>query len=125
MHQLGLCRVGHGLLSARTAAVSQGGLNARPVCVCVCVQLCTLSASGGDLLNAFPPGAAPLFDVVVVDEAAQALEPATLIPFQLIKPGASARWRPCGAGSAACRSMRVVAAHRGPMAASKAPHLPQ
>lgn len=61
-----------------------------PLSVCLCVQLCTLSASGGDLLNAFPPGAAPLFDVVVVDEAAQALEPATLIPFQLIKPGAPA-----------------------------------
>lgn len=53
----------------------------------LCLQMCTLSASGGDLLNAFPPGAAPLFDVVVVDEAAQALEPATLIPLQLIKPG--------------------------------------
>jgi superfamily I DNA and/or RNA helicase len=53
----------------------------------LCLQLCTLSASGGDLLNAFPPGPAPLFDVVVVDEAAQALEPATLIPFQLVKPG--------------------------------------
>lgn len=52
------------------------------------LQLCTLSAAGGDLLNAFPAGAGPLFDVVVVDEAAQALEPATLIPLQLIKPGA-------------------------------------
>jgi senataxin len=50
-------------------------------------QLCTLSASGGDLKHAFPPGAAPQFDVVVVDEAANALEPATLIPLQLIKPG--------------------------------------
>ncbi len=38
-------------------------------------------------MNAFPAGAGPLFDVVVVDEAAQALEPATLIPLQLIKPG--------------------------------------
>jgi hypothetical protein len=52
------------------------------------LQLCTLSAAGGDLLNAFPAGAGPLFDVVVVDEAAQALEPATLIPLQHIKPGA-------------------------------------
>lgn len=37
----------------------------------------------------WPTGAAPLFDALVIDEAAQALEPATLIPFQLIKPGAS------------------------------------
>lgn len=65
------------------AAVLQPAL---PVCLCV-LQLCTLSAAGGDLLNAFPAGAGPLFDVVVVDEAAQALEPATLIPLQLIKPG--------------------------------------
>lgn len=62
-------------------------MTARGCCLCVCLQLCTLSASGGDLLNAFPAGGAPLFDVVVVDEAAQALEPATLIPLQLIKPG--------------------------------------
>lgn len=51
------------------------------------VVLCTLSAAGGDLLGAFPPGAAPQYDVLVVDEAAQALEPATLIPLQLVKPG--------------------------------------
>lgn len=44
-------------------------------------QLCTLSAAGGELLKA-----CPLFDVLVVDEAAQALEPATLIPLGLIKP---------------------------------------
>jgi superfamily I DNA and/or RNA helicase len=30
----------------------------------------------------------PLFDAIIVDEAAQALEPATLIPFVLLKPGA-------------------------------------
>lgn len=34
------------------------------------------------------PGGAPLFDALVIDEAAQALEPATLIPFTLLKPGA-------------------------------------
>jgi superfamily I DNA and/or RNA helicase len=45
------------------------------------LQLCTLSAAGGELLKQ-----CPLFDVLVVDEAAQALEPATLIPLGLIKP---------------------------------------
>lgn len=50
--------------------------------------MCTLSAAGGDLLHCFPAGVeAPLFDVLVVDEAAQALEPATLIPMQMLKPG--------------------------------------
>eukprot|EP00879_Flechtneria_rotunda_P007634 GHRR01008006.1.p1 GENE.GHRR01008006.1~~GHRR01008006.1.p1 ORF type:complete len:1552 (+),score=731.37 GHRR01008006.1:78-4658(+) len=50
------------------------------------IVLCTLSAAGGDLLGCWPAGAAPLFDVLVVDEAAQALEPATLIPLQMLKP---------------------------------------
>lgn len=33
----------------------------------------------------------PLFDALVVDEAAQALEPATLIPLQLLRPMAKVR----------------------------------
>jgi superfamily I DNA and/or RNA helicase len=46
-----------------------------------------LSAAGGDLINLWPSSADPPFDVLVVDEAAQALEPATLIPMQLLKKG--------------------------------------
>jgi hypothetical protein len=40
-------------------------------------------------MSLLPPGAGapPPFDVLLVDEAAQALEPATLIPWQLLKPG--------------------------------------
>ncbi|MEW5299031.1 MAG: hypothetical protein WDW36_002086 [Sanguina aurantia] len=52
------------------------------------VVACTLSSSGGDLLSAWPPGTAPRFDALVIDEAAQALEPAALIPLQLLRPGA-------------------------------------
>jgi hypothetical protein len=51
------------------------------------LQLCTLSSAGGDLLNQVQAGEVPQFDILVVDEAAQALEPATLIPLQLIKKG--------------------------------------
>jgi hypothetical protein len=43
-----------------------------------------------------PPAALPpvlLYDAIVVDEAAQALEPATLIPLCLLKPGGKARAR--------------------------------
>lgn len=50
-------------------------------------QLCTLSAAGGELLSCVQSGEVPLFDVLLVDEAAQALEPATLIPLQLLKRG--------------------------------------
>jgi hypothetical protein len=49
------------------------------------VVACTLSGAGGDLLSLWPAGHAPAFDAVVVDEAAQALEPAALIPLQLLR----------------------------------------
>ncbi|RLM84487.1 hypothetical protein C2845_PM04G07410 [Panicum miliaceum] len=55
----------------------------------------TLSGCGGDIYGVFSETASfnkygtfsehALFDVVVIDEAAQALEPATLIPLQLLK----------------------------------------
>ncbi len=41
---------------------------------CVCVFVCTCTGSG-----------VPQFDAIVIDEAAQALEPATIIPFALLK----------------------------------------
>lgn len=50
------------------------------------VVACTLSSAGGDLVGMWPPGHAPLFDALVIDEAAQALEPSALIPFSLLKP---------------------------------------
>lgn len=39
------------------------------------------------MAGGWPPGSAPRYDALIVDEAAQALEPATLIPMQLLKPG--------------------------------------
>ena len=63
------------------------------------VVLCTLSSAGGDLLQlakmvaeARPNGTAAgkphaaLFDALIIDEAAQAVEPAALIPMQLLRP---------------------------------------
>jgi hypothetical protein len=87
------------------SATPSGGSPLPWLCV---LQLCTLSAAGGDLLNAFPAGAGPLFDVVVVDEAAQALEPATLIPLQLIKPGAGTAGQ--GRVAKGCNRQRLCAA---------------
>ncbi|KAG1653968.1 hypothetical protein FOA52_008664 [Chlamydomonas sp. UWO 241] len=52
------------------------------------ITVCTLSAAGGELVSGWPPGRAPRFDALVIDEAAQALEPATLIPMQLLRSGA-------------------------------------
>ncbi|GMY38273.1 helicase SEN1 [Fagus crenata] len=59
------------------------------------IVVTTLSGSGGDLYGVCSesmsaikfgsPSEHTLFDAVVIDEAAQALEPATLIPFQLLK----------------------------------------
>jgi superfamily I DNA and/or RNA helicase len=43
------------------------------------------------MLSMWPAGHAPLFDALVVDEAAQAVEPATLIPAALLRQGTSAR----------------------------------
>ncbi len=68
-------------------------------------QVCTLSAAGGDVVSLWAPGPGGLtsasagfpqecrvFDACIVDEAAQALEPATLIPLQLLKPGGGEVW---------------------------------
>lgn len=59
------------------------------------IVVTTLSGCGGDLYNVCAesssahkfgsPSEDNLFDAVVIDEAAQALEPATLIPLQLLK----------------------------------------
>ncbi|KAM0943249.1 putative DNA helicase [Dioscorea sansibarensis] len=59
------------------------------------IVVATLSGCGGDLYEVCSESASSnkfgsfseqtLFDVVVIDEAAQALEPATLIPLQLLK----------------------------------------
>lgn len=68
------------------------------------VVLCTLSSAGGDLLalarmvNSSDSrggvrgpdsggGGAALFDAIIIDEAAQAVEPAALIPLQLLRDG--------------------------------------
>mmetsp|Transcript_9819 Transcript_9819/g.28099 ORF Transcript_9819/g.28099 Transcript_9819/m.28099 type:complete len:1016 (-) Transcript_9819:311-3358(-) len=64
------------------------------------VVLCTLSSAGGDLLqlskqlcaegrkHALGVGASStsIFDALIIDEAAQAIEPAALIPMQLLRP---------------------------------------
>ncbi|XP_073000501.1 uncharacterized protein [Typha latifolia] len=59
------------------------------------IVLTTLSGSGGDIYGVCSESSSAgrfgnfseqtLFDVVIIDEAAQALEPATLIPLQLLK----------------------------------------
>ncbi|KAL0017843.1 hypothetical protein WJX77_008034 [Trebouxia sp. C0004] len=54
------------------------------------VVACTLSSAGGDLLGLVKGvGSAPsmLFNAIMIDEAAQALEPAALVPLQLLAPG--------------------------------------
>lgn len=48
-------------------------------------QLCTLSTAGSSDMREAAKGVAA-FDYVIVDEAANALEPATLIPLSLLKP---------------------------------------
>ena len=60
--------------------------------------LCTLSSSGGDLLRLaqhlaqrgaggqHANSSTTLFDALIIDEAAQAVEPAALIPMQLLRP---------------------------------------
>lgn len=65
----------------------------RSVLRCAEVVVATLSAAGGDLpslLAASGRGAAMdaalRFDAVIIDEAAQAVEPATLIPMRLLDP---------------------------------------
>lgn len=49
------------------------------------IMLTTLNGCGGELYNLCAESEEALFDVVVVDEAAQALEPAKLIPLQLLR----------------------------------------
>ncbi|XP_052181406.1 uncharacterized protein LOC127794403 isoform X2 [Diospyros lotus] len=61
------------------------------------IVVSTLSGCGGDLYGVCSESLSSrkfstlsehaLFDAIVIDEAAQALEPATLIPFQLLKSG--------------------------------------
>lgn len=65
----------------------------RSVLRCAEVVVATLSAAGGDLpalLASGGRGAARdsvlRFDAVIIDEAAQAIEPATLIPMHLLDP---------------------------------------
>ncbi|KAK9830550.1 hypothetical protein WJX72_012414 [[Myrmecia] bisecta] len=48
------------------------------------VVACTLSSAGGDLLSLLKTG--PFFNALIIDEAAQALEPAALIALQLVAP---------------------------------------
>ncbi len=57
------------------------------------VVVCTLSTAGGELLSMWPLGnaQAPRFGALVIDEAAQAVEPAALIPMQLLAPCAKVR----------------------------------
>jgi hypothetical protein len=54
------------------------------------IVVTTLSGCGGDVYSACKESkgaeAGGLFDAVIIDEAAQALEPATLIPLQLLAP---------------------------------------
>ncbi|KAA6418527.1 MAG: hypothetical protein FRX49_11473 [Trebouxia sp. A1-2] len=57
---------------------------------CAEVVACTLSSAGGDLLSLVKGvGSDPsmLFNAIMIDEAAQALEPAALVPLQLLAPG--------------------------------------
>ncbi|KAL0045065.1 hypothetical protein WJX82_006977 [Trebouxia sp. C0006] len=57
---------------------------------CAEVVACTLSSAGGDLLGLVKGvGSDPsmLFNAIMIDEAAQALEPAALVPLQLLAPG--------------------------------------
>ncbi|GAB4823482.1 hypothetical protein N2152v2_010528 [Parachlorella kessleri] len=74
-------------LRASTAAVDARRREMRAAAVAQAeVVACTLSAAGGDLAALMPPGVG--FDALICDEAAQALEPSTLIPLQLLAPGA-------------------------------------
>ncbi|CAL8465380.1 g4916 [Coccomyxa elongata] len=50
--------------------------------------VCTLSTAGGELLTILA-GGSDIFDAVIIDEAAQAVEPAALIPLQMLKPNGS------------------------------------
>ncbi|KAK9903356.1 hypothetical protein WJX75_003688 [Coccomyxa subellipsoidea] len=47
--------------------------------------VCTLSSAGGELLTILATGL-QFFDAIIIDEAAQAVEPAALIPLQMLKP---------------------------------------
>lgn len=65
----------------------------RSVLRCAEVVVATLSAAGGDLPMLLASGgrgaaedSALRFDAVIIDEAAQAIEPATLIPMHLLNP---------------------------------------
>ncbi|BDA50111.1 probable helicase SEN1 at C-terminar half [Coccomyxa sp. Obi] len=49
------------------------------------VIVCTLSTAGGELLTILAAGS-HFFNEVIIDEAAQAVEPAALIPLQMLKP---------------------------------------
>ena len=61
-----------------------------------------MSCAGGELCKLWPLAETPRYDALVIDEAAQAVEPAALIPLQLLQVGAQVRG--VGWGACACRS---------------------
>ncbi|GFR50440.1 hypothetical protein Agub_g12661, partial [Astrephomene gubernaculifera] len=80
----------HTAAAAAAAAAAAGGSNSNTAATGSAATAASASGSGtsgaggGGLLL---PAGAPRFDALIIDEAAQALEPAALIPLQLLQPG--------------------------------------
>lgn len=74
----------------------------RSVLRCAELCVCTLSAAGGDLVNLMVSqrqvsrgtcrDSELRFDAVIIDEAAQAVEPASLIPLHALNPTKVSSW---------------------------------